>query len=193
MLTPAAAKALNISSESDLPPGGRFEKDASGKPTGAVTGGQGAIVALFDRLPRPTFDQQVEGTKLFFRELNRLGLTGVVDPGGNNLMPDDYQALAKLGVDVKGKIVIARYGKSWRGIKPKVAYEHGRLGTLMLQLEDAFPDAHMDRTDGLKLIWPDRWIHVRSSNTEPLLRFSAEGKTEETMDELYKEVERLLK
>jgi phosphomannomutase len=75
----------------------------------------------------------------------------------------------------------------------KVAYEHGRLGTLMLQLEDAFPDAHMDRTDGLKLIWPDRWIHVRSSNTEPLLRFSAEGKTEETMDELYKEVERLLK
>ena len=67
------------------------------------------------------------------------------------------------------------------------------LGTLMLQLEDAFPDAHMDRTDGLKLIWPDRWIHVRSSNTEPLLRFSAEGKTEETMDKLYKEVERLLK
>ena len=63
MLTPPALKALNITSEADLPPGGRFEKDASGKPTGAVTGGQGAIIALFDRLPRPTFDEQVEGTQ----------------------------------------------------------------------------------------------------------------------------------
>lgn len=75
----------------------------------------------------------------------------------------------------------------------KVAYEHGRLGTLMLELEDAFPGVQMDRTDGLKLIWPDRWVHVRSSNTEPLLRFSAEGKTEGTMNELYNEVEKLLK
>ena len=40
-------------------------------------------------------------------------------------LPDDYETLAKLGVDVKGKIVIAKYGRSWRGIKPKVAYEHG--------------------------------------------------------------------
>ena len=35
--------------------------------------------------------------------------------------PEDYEQLAKLGIDVKGKIVIARYGRSWRGIKPKVA------------------------------------------------------------------------
>jgi len=74
----------------------------------------------------------------------------------------------------------------------KVAYEHGRLGKLMLQLEDAFPDAQMDRTDGLKLVWADRWVHVRSSNTEPLLRFSAEAKTEETMDNLYAQVDKLL-
>src|SRR6266852_5403998 len=39
--------------------------------------------------------------------------------------PEDYEQLTKLGVDVKGKIVIARYGRSWRGIKPKVAYEDG--------------------------------------------------------------------
>ncbi len=62
MLTPLAMKALSISSEADLPSGGRFEKDASGKLTGAVTGGQGAIIALFDKLPRPGFDDQVEGT-----------------------------------------------------------------------------------------------------------------------------------
>jgi predicted amidohydrolase YtcJ len=96
VMTPAAFKALNISSEADLPAGGRLEADATGKPSGAVTGGQGAIVALFDRLPRPTFDEQVDGTRKFFRELNRLALTGVVDPGGNNLAPDDYQALFKV-------------------------------------------------------------------------------------------------
>src|SRR4029077_5857129 len=66
MLTPSALKALNISSDADLPSGGRFEKDASGKSPGAVTGGQGPIIALFDRLPRPTFDDQVDGTKKFF-------------------------------------------------------------------------------------------------------------------------------
>ncbi len=46
-------------------------------------------------------------------------------------IPDDYEQLAKLDVDVKGKIVIARYGKSWRGIKPKVAYEHGAVGCII--------------------------------------------------------------
>ena len=45
--------------------------------------------------------------------------------------PEDYQQLAKLGVDVKGKIVIARYGRSWRGIKPKVASEHGAVGCII--------------------------------------------------------------
>ncbi len=46
-------------------------------------------------------------------------------------VPDDYEALARRGVDVKGKIVIARYGGSWRGIKPKVAAEHGAIGCLI--------------------------------------------------------------
>lgn len=46
-------------------------------------------------------------------------------------MPADYDKLKDLGVDVKGKIVIARYGAGWRGIKPKVAYEHGAIGCLI--------------------------------------------------------------
>jgi predicted amidohydrolase YtcJ len=96
MLTPTALKALNIASDADVPSGGKLERDANGQPTGAISGGQGAIIALFDRLPKPTFAQQVEGTKRFFRELNRLGLTGVYDPGGNNLLPEDYQAVFKV-------------------------------------------------------------------------------------------------
>lgn len=46
-------------------------------------------------------------------------------------LPKDYEELAKMGIDVKGKIVIARYGQSWRGIKPKVAQEHGAIGCII--------------------------------------------------------------
>jgi N-acetylated-alpha-linked acidic dipeptidase len=46
-------------------------------------------------------------------------------------VPADYERLERLGVDVRGKIVIARYGASWRGIKPKVAAEHGALACLL--------------------------------------------------------------
>jgi N-acetylated-alpha-linked acidic dipeptidase len=46
-------------------------------------------------------------------------------------MPDDYQALQRMGVSVKGKIVIARYGAGWRGLKPKLAYEHGAVGCII--------------------------------------------------------------
>jgi predicted amidohydrolase YtcJ len=83
---------LGIASDADLPGGGTLGRDGD-RLTGEVSGGQGAIIALFDRLPKPTFADQVQGTKEFFRELNRLALTGVVDPGGNNLFPADYQAL----------------------------------------------------------------------------------------------------
>jgi predicted amidohydrolase YtcJ len=96
MMTPAALKALNISTDSDLPAGGKLDRDANGNPTGGITGGNNAIVALFDKLPKPNFEEQVEGTKKFFRELNRLGITGVVDPGGNNVGPEDYQAVFKV-------------------------------------------------------------------------------------------------
>src|SRR5467141_262898 len=46
-------------------------------------------------------------------------------------VPEDYEQLERLGVSAKGAIAIARYGKSWRGIKPKVAAEHGAVGCLI--------------------------------------------------------------
>ena len=46
-------------------------------------------------------------------------------------MPDDYKALERMGIDVKGKIVIARYGQGWRGLKPKLAQDHGAVGCII--------------------------------------------------------------
>lgn len=53
-------------------------------------------------------------------------------------VPADYEWLQKQGISVKGKIVITRYGKSWRGIKPKVAFEHGAIACLI------YSDPHED-------------------------------------------------
>ena len=53
-------------------------------------------------------------------------------------IPEDYEQLDRLGISVKGAIVIARYGGSWRGIKPKVAAEHGAVGCLI------YSDPHDD-------------------------------------------------
>jgi N-acetylated-alpha-linked acidic dipeptidase len=46
-------------------------------------------------------------------------------------MQDDYKTLDRLGVSVKGKIVIARYGSGWRGLKPKLAQDHGAIGCII--------------------------------------------------------------
>jgi N-acetylated-alpha-linked acidic dipeptidase len=53
-------------------------------------------------------------------------------------VPKDYEELERRGIDVKGKMVIARYGGSWRGIKPKVAAEHGAIGCII------YSDPHED-------------------------------------------------
>jgi len=96
ILTPQALDKVHIATDADLPPGGKLERGPDGQPTGGISGAQNAIIALFDRLPVPSSEQEVDGTKKFFRELNRLGLTGVVDPGGNNMTPESYQALFKV-------------------------------------------------------------------------------------------------
>ncbi len=55
-------------------------------------------------------------------------------------VPDDYRVLRERGIDVKGKVVLARYGMSWRGVKPKVAAENGAIACLIYSdpKEDGF-------------------------------------------------------
>ena len=58
-------------------------------------------------------------------------------------MPDDYDALAERGIDVRGKIVLARYGAGWRGLKPRLAQEHGAIGCLIYSdpADDGYADS----------------------------------------------------
>jgi N-acetylated-alpha-linked acidic dipeptidase len=70
--------------------------------------------------------------------------------------PSDYEQLDAMGVSVKGAIVIARYGETWRGIKPKVAAEHGAVGCIIYSdpkddgyaRGDSYPDGPMRPADG---------------------------------------------
>ena len=72
--------------------------------------------------------------------------------------PEDYDVLARMGVSVKGAIVIARYGMSWRGIKPKVAAEHGAIGCIIYSdphedgyfQGDSYPDGPMRPAEGVQ-------------------------------------------
>jgi N-acetylated-alpha-linked acidic dipeptidase len=72
--------------------------------------------------------------------------------------PADYEQLAAMGVSVKGAIVIVRYGQTWRGIKPKLAAEHGAVGCLIYSdpkddgyaRGEAYPDGPMRPPDGVQ-------------------------------------------
>jgi predicted amidohydrolase YtcJ len=96
LLSPKGFEALGIKREEDVPPSGKFERNEEGIPSGWINGDGPTITRLYDRLPKPAMSESIEGTKRFFRQLNRFGLTGVIDPGGHNLAPEDYQALFRL-------------------------------------------------------------------------------------------------
>src|SRR5471032_823658 len=72
--------------------------------------------------------------------------------------PEDYEVLERYGISVKGAIVMARYGESWRGIKPKVAAEHGAVGCLIYSDPkddgygggEVFPAGPMRPADGVQ-------------------------------------------
>jgi phosphomannomutase len=120
---------------------------------------------------------------------------GIIFPAVH-LCRDSYTAMALLldlmaetGQTVSALVAaLPRYTR----LAGKVPFEHGRLGTLMQNLEASFPDAQTIRTDGLKLLWEGRWLHVRSSNTEPLLRLAVEARTPSEAQTLFDEAWRRL-
>ena len=73
-------------------------------------------------------------------------------------VPEDYEKLDRLGISVKGAIVIAKYYQSWRGVKPKVAAEHGAIGCLIYSephddgytRDNVFPQGPMRNSDGVQ-------------------------------------------
>jgi len=65
---------------------------------------------------------------------------------------------------------------------PEVSY------AVLERLRDAFPDGTVDRTEGVRVVWPDAWLHLRASNTEPLLRLVLEADDPARADRLFDDV-----
>jgi predicted amidohydrolase YtcJ len=95
VLSPLAMKTLNITADSKIPPAGQVELDASGAPTGVITanGNVATLAKLAGRLPKPTPQDQIAGTRKFFRTLNRLAITGILDEAGGGVFAANYRPL----------------------------------------------------------------------------------------------------
>lgn len=102
LLNAAALRAVGYTKDTPNPPGGEIARDATGNPTGLLLAkpNAGILYATLARGPKLPFDYQVNSTRHFMRELNRLGVTGVIDAGGGfQNYPDDYAVIQKLADD----------------------------------------------------------------------------------------------
>jgi len=72
-------------------------------------------------------------------------------------------------------------------VKDKLDRPNAPLDAVYNELKRAFPDAEVDTQDGLRLTWPDRWVHVRPSGTEPIVRVIAEAPSAEEAEKLVRD------
>jgi predicted amidohydrolase YtcJ len=151
LLSPKAMEALNIRDDADVMPGGSLERDDAKKPTGVVTGNGNTLLKIFDKLPRPSFDEQVAGSRKFLREMNSLGITGIVDGGGVSMYPANYQALFKLWQEHRLTVRVAYHLSA-----PKPGSELADLQNLTQLLPQNFGDEMLHfNGPGEILIWAD--------------------------------------
>ncbi|OHX20385.1 amidohydrolase [Chromobacterium sphagni] len=99
LLNGAALRAVGYTRDTQPPPGGEIVRDANGNPTGLLLAKPNAAIlyATLAKGPKLPFDYQLNSTRHFMRELNRLGVTGVIDAGGGfQNYPDDYAVIQQL-------------------------------------------------------------------------------------------------
>jgi len=95
----AGLRALGYTKDTPAPPGGEIQRDKAGNPTGLLIAKPNALIlyASLAKGPRLGFDDQVNSTRHFMRELNRLGITSCIDAGGGfQNYPDDYRVIEQL-------------------------------------------------------------------------------------------------
>src|SRR6266704_2181246 len=102
LLNAAALRAVGYTKDSPEPSGGEIVRDARGVPVGLLLAkpNAGILYATLAKGPKLPFEYQVNSTRHFMRELNRLGVTGAIDAGGGfQNYPDDYAVIRKLDED----------------------------------------------------------------------------------------------
>lgn len=110
LLNQAALRTLGFDKKTPNPPGGVIERDERGEPTGLLVAKPSAMIlySTLGRAPKLELDDQVNSTRHFMRELNRLGITSVIDAGGGGQnYPDDYAVIQRLHKDGQMTVRVA--------------------------------------------------------------------------------------
>ena len=123
----------------------------------------------------------VEAMRAHSAILGGEGNGGVIDPRVG-FVRDSFSAMA-LVLDLLAKTgqrlsVLVDALPRYRMVKEKYPTGGGRTtpAERFETIAETYPEAHADRSDGLRLDWPDRWVHIRASNTEPIIRVIAEAR-----------------
>jgi predicted amidohydrolase YtcJ len=110
LLNAAALRAVGYTKDTPQPPGGEIVRDGDGNPVGLLLAKPNASIlyATLARGPKLPFDYQLNSTRHFMRELNRLGVTSAIDAGGGQQnFPQDYEVIRKLSEDHQLTVRIA--------------------------------------------------------------------------------------
>ncbi|MBY0416823.1 MAG: amidohydrolase, partial [Pararheinheimera sp.] len=110
LLNRAALKAVGYTKDTPNPPGGEIQRDAKGNPTGMLIARPNAMILYATLAKGPTLplSHQINSTRQFMRELNRLGVTSAIDAGGGfQNYPDDYQVVEQLAKEGQLTVRIA--------------------------------------------------------------------------------------
>ncbi|WP_269715356.1 amidohydrolase [Caulobacter sp. NIBR2454] len=186
LLNAAALRAVGYTKDTPNPPGGEIVRDAAGNPTGLLLARPNATI-LYSTLakgPKLPFDYQVNSTRHFMREMNRLGVTGVIDAGGGfQNYPDDYQVIEKLHAEgqltlrlsynlftQKPKEELADFAGWAKQVKPGDGddkYRHNGAGEMLVYSAADFEDFRVER--------PEMPANMES-DLEPVIRLLSENR-----------------
>jgi predicted amidohydrolase YtcJ len=166
LLNRAALRAVGYTKDTPNPPGGQIVHDAAGEPTGLLLAQPNATIlyATLAKGPKLPPEYQLNSTRHFMREMNRLGVTGVIDAGGGfQNYPDDYEIIEKLHADdqltlrisynlftQKPKAELADFAGWSKQVKPGQGddtYRHNGAGEMLVYSAADFEDFRVERPE----------------------------------------------
>ncbi len=186
LLNAAALRAVGYTNDTPNPPGGEIQRDANGNPTGVLIARPNATIlyATLAKGPKLPPEYQKNSTRHFMREVNRLGVTGVIDAGGGfQNYPDDYAIIEELHRDGQLTVRLAynlftqkpkeelKDFDTWaKQVKPGQGddlYRHNGAGEMLVYTAADFEDFKVERPD----LPPSM-----ESDLEPVVRLLAENR-----------------
>jgi predicted amidohydrolase YtcJ len=185
LLNRAALEVLGFDRTTPNPPGGVIEKDKSGNPTGLLIAHPGAFI-LYSTLakgPKLSLEDQTNSTRHFMREMNRLGITSVIDAGGGwQNYPDDYNVIEQLNRDGQLTVRVAynlfaqKGGSELDDYKRWIGMTKPGAGDAMLRMNGAGENLAWSAADFENFLEPrPELAPVMEQELEPIVELLAEN------------------